>query len=234
MSAIAHSYVWHDSRIRVTRLTHMCDVIRMSTIAHSYVWHDSFICVNFVRCKSVNSHSFMCVAWLIHTFDVTRSYERRRLIHACAYCVRKAAYEWVLCATWLSQICVPCAMTHVHMCHHSFACATHLFRSLPRPYEICVPCAMTHAHMCHESFTCATWLIQKCAVIHDICVPCAMSHAHKEGRDSMTYVCHVPWLMHMCAMTYSRVWPATSLRSASATWMVSEVRWNVLARLTNT
>ena len=37
-SHVTHSYVWHDSIIRVTRL------ICMRDMRHVYVWHDSFIC----------------------------------------------------------------------------------------------------------------------------------------------------------------------------------------------
>jgi len=49
---ICHSYMWHDSVICVTRLTHMCDMI------HSCVRHDSLI----------------CVTWLIHMCDMNHSY----------------------------------------------------------------------------------------------------------------------------------------------------------------
>jgi len=48
-------YMWHDSLICVTWLTHMCDM------THSYVWHDSLI----------------CVTWLTHMCDMTHPYVLR-------------------------------------------------------------------------------------------------------------------------------------------------------------
>jgi len=49
---MTHSYVWHDTFIRVARFVHMC------ALTHSYVWHDPFI----------------CVTCLIHMWDVTQSH----------------------------------------------------------------------------------------------------------------------------------------------------------------
>jgi len=49
---MTHSYVWHDSFIRVIWLIYTCDM------TFSYVWHDSFI----------------CVTWLIHICDMIHSY----------------------------------------------------------------------------------------------------------------------------------------------------------------
>ena len=88
MCDMTHSYVRHDSFIRVTWLMHTCDM------THSYVWHDSFICVTWLihTCDMTHSYvwhdSFICVTWLIHTCDMSQSFT---------------------CVTWLIHMC---GMTH--------------------------------------------------------------------------------------------------------------------------
>ena len=64
MCDMAHSYVYHDSFMCVTRLIHMCDM------THSYVWHDSFI----------------CVTWLIHVCGMTPVMTR--------WCVWHDSFMW--------------------------------------------------------------------------------------------------------------------------------------------
>ena len=72
-------------------------------------------------------------------------------------------------------------MTHSHVWHDSFICATWLIHM----------CDMTHSHVWHDSFTCGTWLIHVCDMIHS-----------RVRHDS--FIC-VTWLVHVCDMTRSRV-----------------------------
>jgi len=58
---VTHSYVWHDSFVRVTWLIHMCDR------THPYVWNDSFMCVWLDSCTCATWLIHMCVLWYIHT-----------------------------------------------------------------------------------------------------------------------------------------------------------------------
>jgi len=96
-----HSYVWHDSFIRVTWPIHSYDMthsyiwhdqfiryICTCDTTHSYVWHDSFtrdISVSYVTwlihtwnhrliCEVMWHDSFVRVTRLIHTCDMTHSY----------------------------------------------------------------------------------------------------------------------------------------------------------------
>jgi len=48
-----HSYVSHDSFIRVTRLIHTC------VMTHSYVWHDSFVRVSSLMYTCDPPHSYV-------------------------------------------------------------------------------------------------------------------------------------------------------------------------------
>ena len=103
---MTRSYMWHDSYIHVTCLTHVCDR------THSYVWHDS--------CDMAHSFlwydSFMRVTWLIHMCDMTRSHVWHDaficvtgLMHAASY-----TYEWVMPHTWMSHV------THVKESCHTY------------------------------------------------------------------------------------------------------------------
>jgi len=84
MCDMSHSYVWHDSYIRVTHTYHACKVsfkgiqslIEMHTCetTYSYAWHASFICVTWLIHMRDMTHSyvwhdlFICVTCLIHTY----------------------------------------------------------------------------------------------------------------------------------------------------------------------
>jgi len=102
MCDMAHSYVRHDSFIRVTWLIPMCVtwLIHLFDMTHSYVWHESFICVTWLihMCDMTDSYvwpdSFIRVTWIIHMCDMTHSY---------------VWYDWFICVTWLIHTC---DMTH--------------------------------------------------------------------------------------------------------------------------
>jgi len=163
----------------VTWLIHMCDM------THSYVWHDSFIRVAwlidprglatisrlpkniglFCRISSLlqgsfaketynfkeptdRSHPksggwwptmaqsyvwhdfFMCVTWLIHVW-----------------------HDSLVCVTWLSYMC---GMTHSYVWHDSFTCVTWLIDMFD----------MTHSYVWHDLLICVAWLIDMCDMTH--------------------------------------------------------------------
>jgi len=97
MCDMTHSYVRHDSFIRVTWLIHICRIthsyiytsltllsficvtwlIHMCDMPHSYVRHDLFINVAsliHMSRTSLTHFTFICVIWLIHMRDMTHSY----------------------------------------------------------------------------------------------------------------------------------------------------------------
>jgi len=103
----------------------------------AYVWHDSFICVTWLihTCDMTRSYvwhdSFIYVTWLIHMCDMTHSY---------------VWHDSFICVTWLIHMC---NMTHSYVLHDSFICVPRLIYA----------CDMTHLYVWHDSFICVTWLI---------------------------------------------------------------------------
>jgi len=137
------SYVWHDSFICVTWLTHMCDsashicvtwLTHMCNMTHSYVWlwltqmwddarggsiavwHDSFTCVWHDSCTCVWHDSFICV-WHDSLICVTW------LTHMWHAHVTGLTRSCCCCVTWLIHMCV---IWLIHMCDmtHSYATCT--------------------------------------------------------------------------------------------------------------
>jgi len=88
--------------------------------------------------------SFICVIWLIHVCDMTRSF---------------VWHDSFMCRTWLMSMCDmahscvrsihTCDVTRAYVCHDSFVCATWLVRM----------CDVTHPYVWHDSFTRVTLLI---------------------------------------------------------------------------
>ena len=81
---VTHSYVWHDSSIRVTETW----PIQLCDWARSCMWHDAsiYVCESTIRvmwhirtCDVTQSLSFICLTWRIHICDVTLSYMWRDL-----------------------------------------------------------------------------------------------------------------------------------------------------------
>jgi len=124
---MTHSYVWHDSFIRVTWLIHTCDM------THSYV------CETIHSCECHDS--FMCVTWLIPICDMTHLY----VWHDSSICERNDSFLWV---PWLIHVC---DMTHSHVWHGSFICVTSRIHMCAK-WLIFVG-AMTHSCVWHDSFT---------------------------------------------------------------------------------
>jgi len=102
-----HHFAWHDLFMHVTRLIHLCGMIRRILesasnsieMTYSYVCHDQFI----------------CATWLIHMRDMTHSY------------VRHDSFIWLI--AWLIEYALNrhqntrCCVAQRLFCD-SFVCAT--------------------------------------------------------------------------------------------------------------
>ena len=126
---------------------------------HFQVWHDPLACVTLLihnsfanAYKSVACND-LCAPWLVHTWDMTRSY-------VCVDSLIRLTWMLCMCETsrscvWHdSSICVTCLvhtrdMTAVYVWHVSFICVTWLIHT----------CDVSHSHAWHVSFICVTWLI---------------------------------------------------------------------------
>jgi len=175
----------------------------------------------------VTYNSSKCVTWLIHVCALNHlcvcpnDWEHIHewvIICVCAMICPCMRHDSFICVTWCT--CVPslmcvCAMTHSYRWYDSIMCVTWLrcvawlmcVKWLVRAPSLMCVCAMTHSCLCHDSFMCVTWLIH---MLHDsfVHVTCFI-HAHaiafgtsKSARKGPTYV---PWLIHICAMTHSRM-----------------------------
>jgi len=197
MCDVTHSYMWHDSFVRVTWRIRTCD---MTT---SYVWHDVFICVIWrIWCVQHESSTYVtwdwciCETWLIYTWDVTHLY---------------VCHDWCICVTWLIHTC---DVTHSYLWHDSFIHVTCLICKCDMTYM----CSgnwfrkNTYIWMSHVTGNSlpVTWLIHM-YVWHDsfICM-CGMPHSHvcvqairfaRAGQFiacdmTHSYVC-MTWLIHI-------------------------------------
>jgi len=123
---MTHSYVWHDSFMRVTWLIHMCDMthpyvsqeqyqwaksITTCEMTHSYVWCDVFIFVAGAismgeEYYSVSCTSLICVTW--HIRMCRRSSINVRRVLLAISTGEEYYYVWCnsfICVTWLFDIC---------------------------------------------------------------------------------------------------------------------------------
>jgi len=109
MCDMTHSYVWHDSFIRVTWLIHMCDM------THSYVWHDSFIYV-IDKLKRANSEecditretqentvflSFKKEKYCDSTRESCWMISRKSRLNVFLFLVADRKSRWMLFSSWL-------------------------------------------------------------------------------------------------------------------------------------
>jgi len=127
---MTHSYVWHDSFIRVTWLIRTCDM------THLYVWHDSFVFVTW-------HDSFIRVTWLVHTSNMTRAYVWQDAfmfvtwrIHMC-----DMTYSYLWNVTCLMQWCAVASLTGSRECVTWLSCIHY----------------MTNSNTQHASFVYVTW-----------------------------------------------------------------------------
>jgi len=226
MCDMTHSYVWrdsftaiwailrrvtsaafvHHSFIRMTWPINICDMIHMSfryvpwliyPRTHSYVWHVSFV----------------CVTWLIHTYEERHESSigvQRDMTHphvACLICMLDISR--LIAGTWL----IWRDMTHLEG-HDSFGgtwliyCMRNMTRwydtarfllhprttyshvwLIPSIYDSFV-CNMTcHSYAWHDPFICVTWPIHMRDMTH--------SYAWHDP-----FIC-VTWPIYMCDITHS-------------------------------
>ena len=162
---------------------------------------------------------FICVTWLVHMCDMTRSY------------VFHNEFTIHMCALYLVHMC---DMTRLRAWHDSFISATTHFISqllIVRYCQLCTntpcvtwlihTCDMTRSCMWHVSFICVTWIFHVCdtthlLVWHDLfylwsahrqILPATAPHAHSPwGMMS-----RATWLVLVCDMPHSYT---------RATWLV--------------
>jgi len=183
---------WHCTVFSFTYVTYLI---------HVGATHDSFDVPPSLVCHD----SLVCVPWLILA----------------------RWYYTVLSFTHLTYLIHTCAMTYTHdmshayVCHDGLICVPWLisvrwhFRShhprMPNRLRIwCAMCAMTYSYLYHDSFAVALLVSSLCDMPHSyvcrdvlICVPWLMC----SGLAGVIFVWHasfirIPWLTHMCTMTY--------------------------------
>ena len=107
--------------MRATWMLNICGV------THSYVWHDSFIRVMWLNRRTCVWHdSFVCVTWLIHMWHDSFTCSHWSLIHTHpAYC----AQMWMSHVTHMNELCktYESVMSHIWKPHsHSFILIHHI------------------------------------------------------------------------------------------------------------
>ena len=157
---MTHSYVWHDSLTRVTRLAHICDMTQ------SYVWHDSLIRVTWLT---------ECVTWL----TILHMHIRKLCPHIYT------SNDSLICVTWVTYMC---DMSHLHVWHNSQS-FTHVSCEIICIYinGLTHVCDMTHSCVWHDSTTCLIWHDRQyftCVVGNHMC---DMTHSYV-WRDSLMCV----------------------------------------------
>jgi len=165
MRDTTHLYVWHDSFIRVTWLTHMWDMsyscvtwlLPFASLcekgrgAHNEATHGCLECVRH--------DSFIFVTRLIYMCDMTSLYICHNsficgtwLLTFAGLCAKgreahnEATHGGLASVTWLIHIC---DTTHSYLWHDSFIRVTRLIHMWD----------MSHSYVWHDSFICVPWLL---------------------------------------------------------------------------
>jgi len=191
-----------------------CCIIRsinacVCDVTHLCVWHDS-----------------LCVIWLIHMCDVTRSYESVTT-HSCAWC------DSFVCVAWLIRIC---DMTNSYVWHDSFMRVTWLFFFGCVWYEwqdvcSCV-CYVIRSYVWHIQ---DEWVMSHTLCLHDgvtnsvyawhCSLICDIWHKWHDPLCDMTLL-YMMMIWRMCDPTYSymihAVWHDSLI---CVTWLID--LWNV-------
>jgi len=174
MCDMTHSYVWHDSLICVTWLTHTCTwLIRRASAAAVIALHDSFIRVTWLirralAAATLESH----YSWLTHTCDITHD---SIIVVTCLIRGTLAAPTLESHDSWLTHMC--------DMTHDSIICVTCLIRgtlaaATLESHDSFILCDVNNSSrvsssdtwstdcfdtykMTHDSIICVTWLIRR-------------------------------------------------------------------------
>ena len=207
-----HSSKSHQYRMVVTSPQHTCKCsVGMNHTFASY-------------------HSFSCVPWLLHIYDMTQSnlwHDSFMFVtlhtHTCHMTHSLVSHDSFFGVAWLILLC---AMTYSYVWHDSFICVTCLLYMCAIAHSdvwhasfFCVTwpiilCAMTHSYVWHDSFLCVTWLLHTCPITHAyvwhdsffgviwLILLRATNHSYV-WHDS--FMC-VTWLIYVCDMTHLCVW----------------------------
>jgi len=147
-SHTTHSYVLHDSFIRVAWLIHTC------IMTSSYMSHDSSIHVTWLIHTCHMTQSFMscvvftCQFFFFWSWVIVSSHNVLR-IYTCHMTHSFVSHDSSIRVTWLIH---SCPMTLLHVLHDSFIRVPWLFYT----------CCMTHSFVSHDSSIRVTWLIHSC------------------------------------------------------------------------
>jgi len=187
---MTHSYVWHDSFIRVTWLIHMCDcctaprpvyVTHMNESCHTYEWVVSHIWMSRAY-VSLLHRTAPCICDMTHSYVWHNPLIRVTwLIHMCHCCTAPRPVY----VTWLIHMC---DTTHSYVWRGSFICVT------AAPH-----CAM---YMWHDSFICVTQPTCMCDVAHSYVWHRSILCVWSKWRGSSLYMCQ--WAMSLWPM--SHIW----------------------------
>ena len=168
MRDMTHSYVRHDSFVRVTWLV----VWRCwSCIGCSFRWATWLI----LTCDTTH---FYCVMWLILTRDTTFSLEMlepywvRFPMGNMPHSYVRGQHASFLCS-WATCLILMFDTICFYVWHDSFSFVTWLI----------LICDMTHSHLWHDSFLFVTWLI----------LVCNMTHSYLWHDSSMCVMWFVVW-----------------------------------------
>ena len=152
MCDMTYSYVWHDSIICVTWLTHVCDMTH-SCVQIYISWTTKEQPV-LLKCWHVivQHDSLICVTWLIHIWDLTHSC----VWHDSLMCVASFFINHQTAIRFSRQLTSHmCDMNHVRVWHDSPTCVTWLTHmcDMTHPYVW----HMTHSYVWHDSLMHVTW-----------------------------------------------------------------------------
>jgi len=188
---------------RMSRATH----VNESCHAQDLPTNTLLLFVWALSCAYSLHDSFVFGTWLIHVCHTTQS---------CVW------YDSFKCVTKLMSLARTGRAMYSYAWHDSFMCVTRLFhvRDMTHSYVwpdscMCVidsfMCVMwffhiyVYSYIWHASFRCVTWLMHVCD----------MTHSHV-GHDS--FICwSVTWLIYVCYLHDSCVWPVLCVRHDSFT-----------------
>jgi len=202
---MTHSYVWHDSFIRVTWPIHMCHM------THSYVWHDSFTCVAWIVYMCDMTHSYLRYdpSISVHVYDMTHSYVVTWLMHVCdmtrsCTCDTTLSHVWHNSFTRVWRLIHTSDMTHSYVWHDSFIYATWLTHTCGTYEWVMSHIWMFHIihsyawriYVWHNSFICVTWLHYILCVTWLIIIRICVTHMNEWCE---TFILCVTWLIHSYA-----------------------------------
>jgi len=194
-SHTTHSYVLHDSFIRVAWLIHTC------IMTSSYMSHDSSIHVTWLIHTCHMTQSFMsCVVFTCQFFFfLILSYRvvPQRIVHLYV------SHDSFIRVPWLVYTCY---MTHSFVSHDSSTCVTWLIHS----------CPMTLLYVLHDSFIRVPWLFYTCYMTHSFMSHDSSIRVAYYAFISVTYdalirvtnytFISVTWLTYTCHMTHLYAW----------------------------